>query len=183
MVNSKEAAHWPDPGAQPVTRGEFESRLGDVLTAIKALSTKFDEQSKSKQWSVGQILAVVAVLGTPLAFTIRTLYQTESNSAALSSHLDFSEKKSADLDIADALARERLRALETGLVAVGTEGETQNLWMADVINLERQHADILRGARCHSCSSGDIDFPSRDYWSLDHIGQANIPGAHGGSGQ
>jgi len=157
-----------------VTRGEFDDFKDQVLGAITAVQRKLDDAAKDKQWSLPTIALVVAVLGAPLVFTVRNLYQGEETAKTLADHLEFSTSKAAELDQGLAALRahfdadnsdmrERTRALEAGQV----ENETQHRWLADVMNLR---ADLNHQMERARIEDGKIVYPDQSYWPLNGIG-------------
>lgn len=146
-----------------VTRGEFDDFKTQVVSSLATISKKLDDQAKEKQWNLPTIIAVVAVLGAPLAFTIKNLYQGEETARALADHLDFASKKADELDKGNADLRERTRALE----AANVENETQHRWLADVMNLRADMNHQMERARIED---GKIVYPDQSYWPLKGIG-------------
>lgn len=172
-----------DRRSLPVTRGEFEGFRDQVLDGlttlgkeVRAQSTataqKFDELSRQRQWSLGTVIAVVAVVGTPLVFTVRNLYQTEQTAEILTDHIAWGERRNNEIEEGEAVLRERARGLEGRAI----EAETQNKWTADVINVTHDYEDRLNRAYCAVCEkaglSSRIVFPDRGYSPLMEIGES-----------
>lgn len=146
-----------------VTRGEFDDFKDQVLGALTSVQRKLDDAAKDKQWSLPTIALIVGVLGAPLVFTVRNLYQGEETSRTLADHLAFSTAKAAELDAGLASLRERTRALEAGQI----ENETQHRWLADVMNLR---ADLNHQMARARIVDGQIVYPDQSYWPLNGIG-------------
>lgn len=149
-----------------VTRGEFDDFKTQVLGALATVSRKLDEQAKEKQWNFPTIIAVVAVLGAPLAFTVKNLYQGEETARVLAGHLESSERRAAELEMGLGIVRERARALE----AADAENATQHRWLADVMNLRADMSHQMDRARV--AEDGTIVYPTQSYWPLGGLGGA-----------
>lgn len=138
---------------QPVTRAEFHTELNKI-------SVKLDELFKAKQVSWPLIIAILSlalgVLGAGIKNWADLLTVKESSQNLIISNDDL---------------RSRMRGAETEIDADRVENETQNRWMADILNSELQHLETLLRIK-------HPEIPSRDYWPLQGIGLA-AP-THGG---
>lgn len=133
----------------PVTRREFSEELDKI-------SSKIDELVKAKQVSWPLILGVAGLALTVLGFGVKNL----ADVASVSAKADASEVFTQD-------ARERIRALEANTHAILVENETQNRWMADVVNLQYSHLETLIRTK-------HPDTPPASYYPLGKVGGANV---------
>lgn len=132
----------------PVTRREFVEELDKI-------ASKIDELFRAKQVSWPLIVAIGGLTVTILGFGITNWARMVAVETATGAH---------SVTIEDF--RERIRATEAHSVAMQTENETQHRWLADVIRLEMQHREQLAAMKYP-------DWPARNYWPLQGIGNAN----------
>lgn len=138
----------PDPHDTPVTRREFNE-------ALDKIGGRIEELFRAKQVSWPLIIGVLGLALTVLGFGIKNLADVATVGRAAESH---------GQSIDDF--RSRIRGIEANAHAVMVENETQNRWMADVVNLQDQYLETLIRTK-------HPDLPARSYWPMGQIGQAN----------
>ena len=95
---------------------------------------------------------------------------------ALQAHLDFSDRKSSEIDESIADLRERVRGMEAKMTGMNTQIEVQHRWIRDVIRGTRALFELMAGA---DWDGERIVWPEIDWTILEGIGEASLNGSNG----